>query len=1046
MRNVTYKSAGAGSGKTYYLTHVLADILKDKKAEPEQVILTTFTKKAAKDFKERSKKVLYENGLYSEASRLDNALIGTIHGVALQLISKYWFFLGLSPSLETITEEDTNLYQSQSLSTLPTDEEIAFLKDFVHKMDICDKNDNYFNSKGYNHDYNFWKEPLKQIIAMSVNHSVDDYEKSREESKKFFSQFVIEGLEIVLPRGKALDKELKELEKLPEMNKNQERVKIWQELWDERKFPSIPYYIKIGKLIGKMTKSMKKNFPEVVERGNIYSNLWQSKLVYDLICRYIDIMFNLAERWRKEYDKFKRDRNLLDFNDQERYLLELLNKKECSEEISKEFKYVFVDEFQDCSPIQVKIFERLSELVEHSYWVGDNKQAIYGFRASDPELTETVMNIVETTPGEGNLVDTLDTSHRSVREIVECCNRMFLQAFNKMDRKKVELKPKEESEPDSKPLTVWPSASVEKICQGVVDMIEAGEEPSNIAILSRNKFKLKDLATFLSHRGIPVNYSSMQLKDSKVTLLIGAALEIVDNDLNYLAKATVGFLTEPGFDTEKIIERVLGSVDEKGKRHLEFLNQLPLVERISKIGERHKHQSISKLVESVLIEAQIYEEAKKLCSGDEAERIIDTVISEAARYEESAQRLGLVPTISGFVDFILNEEISVPGNPDGVSLVTIHSAKGLEWKNVVIVELDQNPEDVDKFIKKDIFGVHFHKVSLPSKENLYPEVYITLLPYLYNYGNSKVPEFVAAKINNSDDFKPSLMRKIFEETRVLYVGLTRPKERLILTETKESNAFKWFEVVNIKDAEDVEGLKNFYGFEEEHPVPEEEMLLIELEESPDYTFGEVTEKIPSSRRNCAPSSEKGKNPIKKIYPEFGAKRIPFTALPADKDEADLGTCVHHIFQSFEYMEPSEDMMKQIIREHGFEKSLHTTDEIVKSWQFLLDTISNLHGEIRNHRHERRFRYQKDGKVYTGSIDMTIETDNGTVLVDFKSCPMGRDAIKDIEGDHYAGLYGGQMKCYSQALEMNGKKPLATYVYYPVAGLLVELDMDKSLDL
>jgi hypothetical protein len=55
-------------------------------------------------------------------------------------------------------------------------------------------------------------------------------------------------------------------------------------------------------------------------------------------------------------------------------------------EIKDTYKLVFVDEFQDSNPVQLKIFDKLSELVEKSIWVGDPKQAIYGFRGSDAQL------------------------------------------------------------------------------------------------------------------------------------------------------------------------------------------------------------------------------------------------------------------------------------------------------------------------------------------------------------------------------------------------------------------------------------------------------------------------------------------------------------------------------------------------------------------------------------------------------------------------------------------------------------------------------------
>ena len=130
MKNVTYINASAGSGKTYKLTHQLAELVSEGKVKPEQVIMTTFTVKAATEMKEKAKQVLYEKGCFDEATRLDQALIGTIHSVANALIKKYWFFLGLSPDMGVMADEDTEFYISQSLSDLPTQEELKLLNTF----------------------------------------------------------------------------------------------------------------------------------------------------------------------------------------------------------------------------------------------------------------------------------------------------------------------------------------------------------------------------------------------------------------------------------------------------------------------------------------------------------------------------------------------------------------------------------------------------------------------------------------------------------------------------------------------------------------------------------------------------------------------------------------------------------------------------------------------------------------------------------------------------------------------------------------------------
>ena len=136
MKNVKYISASAGSGKTYSLTKALTEAIQKGDVEPENVILTTFTKAAASEFKEKAKAMLYENGLIMEAARLDQALIGTIHSVAESMILRYWYILGLSPKISPIAEEDKAFFKEQSLVNLLKEEGITFINNTKIGVDV----------------------------------------------------------------------------------------------------------------------------------------------------------------------------------------------------------------------------------------------------------------------------------------------------------------------------------------------------------------------------------------------------------------------------------------------------------------------------------------------------------------------------------------------------------------------------------------------------------------------------------------------------------------------------------------------------------------------------------------------------------------------------------------------------------------------------------------------------------------------------------------------------------------------------------------------
>lgn len=90
MKNITYISASAGSGKTYELTERLKKAILGGECKPEEVILTTFTKAAASEFKAKAKAKFYEVGKTEAANRLDQALIGTDHASAILCARKSW--------------------------------------------------------------------------------------------------------------------------------------------------------------------------------------------------------------------------------------------------------------------------------------------------------------------------------------------------------------------------------------------------------------------------------------------------------------------------------------------------------------------------------------------------------------------------------------------------------------------------------------------------------------------------------------------------------------------------------------------------------------------------------------------------------------------------------------------------------------------------------------------------------------------------------------------------------------------------------------------
>ena len=547
MKNVKYISASAGSGKTYSLTLALTNAIKNKEVEPENVILTTFTKAAASEFKEKAKAMLYENGMVSEADRLDQALMGTIHSVAEALILKYWYELGLSPKINPIAEDDLDFYRNQSLVNLLKEEDLAFLNQFAEEFNI--KVD-----RGRKINYDFWKGDLSKILEYAKNYQIKDFKPSIAYSKEMTRSLVHGGHHIKV-NFDLLEDILDQAQKLNDADDSDDQLSRRRSIETQRRLMKIknPSSFRYAMEVGAFVKNLPwRELAELkAEFADSLANPYASEEVRESLNKYVELMFRLAEEWNAKYQEYKTEHHLIDFADMEEYFYQLLEKDEVASDIKATYKYVFVDEFQDCSPIQVKIFDKLSEIVDHSIWVGDKKQAIYGFRGSDTVLTTAVMDIVKENEKkglDGCSTEILGYSWRSLPAIVNFTNAVFEKGFSKENKEEVHLEPKRDEESGS--VNYWWLAGTNKesrftaLTANIIDLINKGENPSDIAVLARSNDELAELADYLRDANVPVYIDEGGQSGADTVSLVSALLQLVADESAELPKAQIAFLTE----------------------------------------------------------------------------------------------------------------------------------------------------------------------------------------------------------------------------------------------------------------------------------------------------------------------------------------------------------------------------------------------------------------------------------------------------------------------------------------------------------------------
>lgn len=1048
MKNVTYINAGAGSGKTYRLTETLTNLIKSGKVKPEQVILTTFTTKAANEFKEKAKAFLYDEGLYDAAIQLDHAMIGTVHSVCQRMIGKYWFNLGLSPNMGVMAEEDTAYYISQSLSELPTDEELKVLHGFARYFDIR-VTEGYMVKKAINYD--FWQDHLKAVIGFATNYELEDFKQSEEESLDYIRKFVkadsncnftYEELKAVIAEHETF------LGSRKQSATNDKRIEALVQAKRRLDRPTLGILKNIDSTIGSP-----KGYGLLAEDfQNRMARLWTSRMVYDRQEKYIRLIFDLAQRWKENFAQFKRDKNLLDYNDMEKYMRLLMMNKDIASEISQSYRYLFVDEFQDSSPIQVKIFDALSDLMEHSYWVGDFKQAIYGFRGSDIALTKAVVDSVSKKEN-GCDTDTLDTSWRSLPDIVELNNDVFRKTFaDVLEEKNICLKQYRKNDSHKESLRYFVSSDEYGVAEHVLKLLSQGVKPNEIAVLARANATLTEVANQLKQYEIPSSREDTPIIDSYAYTLTSSLLHIVDSTKDSLAKATVAILTEKDYNTRRIIEeKILNDANDDAKTE-DYLAQVPLIRRLLTIRPKLQQQSVSSLVESMIIMLDLFNIVKKV-ETDAAFGIscLQIIINTARIYEEHCVQMNLPATIDGFIAYIETVSPTGIGDANGVQLHTYHSCKGLQWKYVILMSLNTNVSDLKKAVRGETYGVHPVHVEEPTAENPYPNVFIRLTPWIYGTDRN-VPDEISSVIEDSAGFKQAYKAMLSETNRVLYVGMTRPQDVLILNIEKPKRGMKllqWPKDNGVNTASetipeqgdwDVFGtghiFKNFTLTQEEFDKLEnygdrDSALSMRLNiDEPDFKTRKPRYISPSHISKCGKTGK---------YYDF-EQRIPLSKNP--EDMATVGNCIHQIFAGIEgHTSANRIEMDETIRNYGLSAVLTDTDAILSAWKNLYDKLVLLHGEPVKTYHERPFRMDYDGQTMVGSIDLVWQTQEGDILVDFKNNPMAAKYILDPDNEHFAGWYAGQLNAYQDALKAAGEKVLQKYIYYPVGGLLVEIVED-----
>lgn len=1089
MKNIQYINAGAGSGKTTTLTKILSEKLGHGDYKPSEVILTTFTELAASEFREKSRERLYSDNHADVAAELDSATIGTVHSVALNFIKKYWYLIGVSPDMKVMSEDDLQVYISESLGDYVNPDDLDFFRSYSLYFDLR-------NQGRQNFDY--WKDHLLAIIDKVNNYDVD-VERSKVDScnvvEQIFNNQTALNQELLSkftaalssqiggyadnPRGKAQ----------PILDGLNSRivtyatvVKVYKLLTSDRPDIGIKNRRGLKAIIGDA------DYDALVENLKAY----QMSSVGDdspggMMKKMINILFSIAKRWQDGFNDFKVRRHIIDYNDMERLFLQLLKKQEVTSEIEGTYKLMMVDEFQDSSPIQLKIFDRLSDLIEQSYWVGDPKQSIYGFRGADVELVKEITQQFYDENRDPALHLThknLDHSWRTRKPLVNLASACFTRAFEGViDKENVELQAsRQEDDRFSPSLSHWNCLAsdgelfADKVADRIKQLLDSDTIVQNkddeefrriksgdIAILCRRNDECKTFASALVSKGIPVSFVNSDILQQTEVQLVFALLKFMVDASNKHVRADLLRLLED-VPTQDILQQRLDymirlnsqqedAADDAEKPKDQWLDDdCPLIGRLEEFKQAVRNLSVSDLLESIVYGLDLPEVVAKWGDADNRRQNLHTLCALAKEYDEHCLQMGIGASVGGLLTYLSYAEIDskIDNASEAVKVLTYHKSKGLEWYYVILSSLSHNSLDVNSFIKKNFWGVH--ELRHPEDNEQYGYV-IQFLPPIVNPGNTLLPQPVIDGCQQLPLYRTLQEKERNELRHLLYVGVTRARDYLT-TLSHQTNMdalpiLHWIKNTGISEGSLDRDASLLWQYDQLTPQYEDitDCPAAEVTQTTTYTRFEYSKdaEFSSEPKYLSPS----KLPVMEFAPEniiilkdLDCRIEPYNT--KEETEAAAGTCIHNIFAVYDpRLSHKENVEKATLIRNGNDmyEVIPDVDKVVTSIEQLYAWLKTTYGEASSVKHEVPFLHPLPGQMVHGEIDLLwYLNDNECVLIDFKNFPGSKAAITNPNNKHYAGLYASQLKAYRDVLQASGLTVKDTLIYYSVMGCVVRLEL------
>lgn len=819
-------SAAAGSGKTAVLVERIVTLLKEG-ARLEKMMIVTFTRAAAAEMRQRLNDRLQqelpgEPKIMSQAlADLENTEISTIHSFCQHLLREEFQAAGIDP-LSTICEEQRRqtlfheAWQEAMNSLLeehdPVFDELAdtvtpetlekwtnqfhtFLMSLPHPMDWLEQHTAAMDAEP------FTEQPWYQVLNTYAKQQVTGLGCIIRQEEEMLSR-----PEVIGEREEDWENDRAGFDSFQaQLAENPENLKELLATYTLKKAKTVRGVKDMPEETQQWDKDFKKlrqKQKDLVKELNGFLTMDEDKVRREMqqVKASAQGMKRLVERTGEIFQQKKQEKNLLDFHDLEQMTVTLLDDESQRQRLKNRFQHIFVDECQDVSAVQDAIIQALQGEDTCLFMVGDVKQSIYRFRQADPTLFLHRMRTFSDEKDAKERRIFLQKNFRSRFNVLDATNRVFRKVM-KAEVTELDYLPEDElicgraTEKDPPVEILRCGMDKEKTNAADQLMAEALTAAQRMGEMcgetffdgqQERKYTYRDMVILmpavagaaqkvsevLESKGIPVYFDGadnyFELPEIKAMTALMQVLEDEMQDVPLLAALKM----PPFLMTDQELAHVRRAKTGQDVPFYEAFfacaqGEGALAERCRHIRETLKEWrfragtvKLSDFLWYLMGETGMFAVSGSLPEGETRQANLMLLCQKAAEFED-----GGGVSLSGFLQVMGEMRMSqdtksakvLGENENLVRLMTIHKSKGLEFPVVFLMGLN-----------KEMHKPEGKEIHLHSKLGI-------SLPYMnrgLNIRRDTLPDKAFA-IQKKLDEKA-------ERARLLYVGMTRARERLIL--------------------------------------------------------------------------------------------------------------------------------------------------------------------------------------------------------------------------------------------------------------------------